>query len=121
MSRSRSIRVGLGVLAVLSVLDLLGPLFTDGKHPPMAVALAGSVLGLASLVLIVPAWQGAHRAVLPLVVLRVLSALSAAPAFFISGVPAAAVIAAAAIVVLTVAGIALVLSAARRPSPVGAR
>lgn len=121
MSASRSIRAGFGVLAVLSVLDVLGPLLTDGEHPPMGVALAGCVIGLASLALIVSAWRGAHRAVLPLVVLRVLSALTAAPAFVVSGVPAAAVAAAAAIVVLTVVGIVLVLPAGRRQTVAGAR
>ena len=79
---------GLGSLAVLSVLDLLGPLLTDGSHPPMSVALAGAAIGLASLALILPAWRGSRRAAWILVALRLLSALSAAPAFFAAGVPA---------------------------------
>ena len=79
---SRSLRAGLIVLGVLSVLDLLTPLVTDGEHPPMAIALGSAVIGLASLVLAVSAWRGAMRAVLPLVVLRALSAISAVPAVF---------------------------------------
>jgi len=121
VSGSRAFRGGLIVLAVLSVLDLLGPLFTDGKHPPMAVALVGSVLGLASLALVVSAWRNGLRALLPLMALRVLSALTAAPAFFVSDAPVAAVVAASAIIVLTIVGIVLVLPATRRPTVAGAR
>ncbi|GAA3594776.1 MULTISPECIES: hypothetical protein [Kribbella] len=106
---SRMFRTGLVLLGLLSVGDLAGPLLTDGEHPPMSIALIGSALGLVSLVLVVFAWRGARRAVVPLIVLRVLSALSAVPAFFAGDVPAAAVAAAGIIVVLTVAGIALLL------------
>lgn len=116
---SRMFRTGLVLLGLLSVGDLAGPLLTDGEHPPMSIALIGSALGLVSLVLVGFAWRGARRAVVPLIVLRVLSALSAVPAFFAGDVPAAAVAAAAIIVVLTVAGIALLLVPAREL--VGAR
>ncbi len=102
-------RAGLVVLTVLSLIDLAGPLLTDGDHPPMSVALIGSALGLASLVCIGYAWRGATRAVVPLIVLRVISALTALPAFFVTDVPAAAKIAAVVIVVLTVLGSALTL------------
>jgi len=117
---SRSARAGLVVFGVLSVVDLLGPLLTDGQHPPMAVALAGAVIGLASLLLVVAAWRGASRAVIPLVVLRVLSALSALPAFFGSGVPAAVVAFAAAGIVATGVGAVLVLRDRQRTTA-GAR
>jgi hypothetical protein len=106
-------RTGLVLLGLLSVGDLAGPLLTDGEHPPMSIALIGAALGLASLVLVVMAWRGARRAAVPLIVLRVLSALSAVPAFFAGDVPAAAVAAAAIIVVLTVIGTALLLVPAR--------
>jgi len=115
----RPYRIGLVVLAVLSVFDLLGPLFTDGDHPPMSVALAGAAVGLVSLALILPAWRGSRPALWSLVALRVLSALTAVPAFVVSGVPAAAVAAALALVVLTVAGVVLVV--VRRPALVGTR
>jgi uncharacterized membrane protein len=105
---SRSFRAGLVLLGVLSVLDLAGPLMTDGDHPPMWVALVGSALGLASLVCVVAAWRGARRAVLPLVVLRLLSALTAVPAFFVDDVPAGIIALVAAIVVATLIGVALV-------------
>jgi hypothetical protein len=110
---SRTFRAGLVVFGVLSVGDLAGPLMTDGDHPPMSIALIGSVLGLVSLVLVVLAWRGERRAVVPLIVLRVLSAASALPAFFTGDVPTAAVIAAGAIVALTAVGTVLVLKPAR--------
>ncbi len=118
---SRSFRAGLVVLGVLSAGDLLLPLLTDGEHPPMAVALVASVLGLASLALVIAAWRGATRAVIPLVVLRLLSALAAVPAFFEPGVPGPAMAAAATGIIVTVVGVVLVLFGARRPSAASAR
>ena len=110
---SRTFRAGLIVLGLLSLGDLAAPLLTDGEHPPMEIALIGSALGLVSLVLVGFAWRGARRAVVPLIVLRVLSALSAAPAFFVGDVPAAAVAAAGLAIALTVLGTALLLVPAR--------
>ena len=105
---SRSLRAGLIVLGLLSVLDLLLPLLTDGEHPPMAIALVTAALGLASLILVVSAWRGARRALLPLAVLRALSAVSALPAIFEPGVPAPIVLTVGAGLLVTIAGIALV-------------
>jgi hypothetical protein len=118
---SRTFRVGLVVLGVLSALDLFTPLLTDGEHPPMAVALAGSVIGLVGLVLLVPAWRGSARAAVALIALRLLSAVTAVPAFFADGVPAVAVLAAAGGIAVTVVGVVLVLAGLRRAIPVGAR
>jgi hypothetical protein len=102
-------RTGLLVLGLLSVADLLLPLLTDGESPPMAVALVAAALGLASLALVIAAWRGARKAILPLIILRALSAASALPAFFVQGVPASAVAAAAAVILLTAVGATLVL------------
>jgi hypothetical protein len=110
---SRTFRAGLIVFGILSVGDLAGPLLTDGEHPPMSIALIGSALGLISLVLVVLAWRGERRAVVPLIVLRVLSGVSALPAFFVSDVPAAALVAAGVTVALAAAGTVLVLMPAR--------
>lgn len=109
------------MLGLLSASDVLLPVLTDGEHPLMAVALVASVIGLASLALIVSAWRGARRAVVPLVVLRVLSALTAVPAFFTPDVPTAGIVAAAAVMALTIVGIALMLPALRQSSVAGAR
>ena len=114
-------RIGLVVLATLSVVDLLGPLITDGSHPPMSVVLVGAAIGLASLALIVPAWRGSRRAVRVLVGLRLLSALTAVPAFFIPDVPAPAVGLAAGLIAFTVLGVVLAVAGTRQANPVGAR
>jgi hypothetical protein len=116
---SRTFRAGLVVFGLLSVGDLAGPLLTDGEHPPMSIALIGSALGLASLVLVVLAWRGTRRAVVPLIVLRILSGVSAVPAFFVGDVPAGAMVAAGLTIALTAAGTLLVLMPARQL--VGAR
>jgi uncharacterized membrane protein len=105
---SRSFRSGLVLLGVLSLFDVAGPLTTDGDHPPMWVALVGSALGLASLASVVAAWRGSRRAVLPLVVLRLVSALSAVPAFFADDVPAGIVALVTVFMVATLVGIAMV-------------
>jgi hypothetical protein len=113
---SRSFRTGLVILGVLSLLDVAGPLMTNGDNPPMSIALIGSVLGLLSLVCVYLAWRGAGRAVLPLVGLRLLSALTAVPAFFVADVPAAIQALAGVIVLLTLVGVALVVgSRGRQP------
>ena len=105
--------LGLTLLALLSLVDVSGPLLTDGEHPPMAIALVGAALGLASLALVGYAARGASRAIAPLIGLRVISALTAVPAFFVSDVPAAAVGFAAAFIALTAAGVAMVAVPAR--------
>ena len=115
---SRTFKTGLVLLGVLSLADIAGVLTTDGEHPPMSIAIASAVIGLISLALVVAAWRGARRAVVPLVVLRVLSALSAVPAFFVTDVPGAALVAAGAGIGLTVLGLALVLTPARQPAEV---
>ncbi len=108
---SRSFRIGLVILGVLSLLDVAGPLMTNGDDPPMWVALADAAVGLASLACVWLAWRGRRRAVLPLAVLRLVSAASAAPAFFVSDVPAPVRVLAAGIVLLTLVAVAMVVGA----------
>lgn len=106
-----SVRLGLVLLGLLAVGDIAGLALTNGSNPPYAVAVISAVLGLASLFFVVRAWRGSHTALLPLLALRVLSALTAVPAFFVADVPAPAVGAAAAIIVLTAVGVLLVAPA----------
>ena len=80
--------LGLALLALLSLVDVSGPLLTDGEHPPTS-------------------------AIAPLIGLRAISALTAVPAFFVADVPAAAVGFAAAFIALTAAGVAMVAVPAR--------
>lgn len=111
---SPSFRLGLVILGLLSCVDVVGPLLTDGDNPPMAIALAACVLGVASLVCVALAWRGNTRVILPLAGLRLLSALSAIPAFFVSDVPPGIRGLAAALVLLTIVGVALVVGARTR-------
>jgi hypothetical protein len=110
---SRTNRIGLGVLGLLSLADLATPLLTDGEHPPMVIAIGAAVIGLISLVLVGFAWQGRRWALAPLITIRIASALLAVPAFFASDVPAAAVAAAGVGVGLTVVGVVAVLLPSR--------
>lgn len=102
-----STRIALVLLGLLSAGDVAGLALTDGEHPPYVVAAAGALLGVASLVLVARVWQGHTRSVTPLIVLRVLSAASALPAFVVSGVPAPAVVSAGVIVALTAIAVLL--------------
>ena len=103
-------RVGLVILGVLSLGDVAAPLLTDGEHPPMAVAIVASVLGVLSIAFVVLAWGGRRWPIRPLIVLRALSALAAIPAFLVDGVPGPAKIASAALIALTAMGIALTVA-----------
>lgn len=103
-----STRTGLILLGLLSVGDLAGLALTDGEHPPYAVAALGAALGLGSLYFVAKAWQGSRAALRPLFAMRIVSALTAVPAFFVDGVPTAALVSAAAIVILTAVSVCLV-------------
>lgn len=118
---SHTYRAGLAVLGVLSVGDLVAPLLTDGQTPPMSIALIGAALGLLSLILVVLAWRGRVAAAVGVVVLRLLSALTAVPAFLFDGVPKVAMVLAGIAITLTVIGTVLVLTGLRRPEPAVAR
>jgi hypothetical protein len=109
-------RSGVVLLGVLSVIDLAAPLYTDGQHPPMIIAVIGSVLGLVSIVLAVFAWRGRAAAAVGLCVVRALSALTAVPAFWETGVPAPIMAVAGSFIVLTIVGVVLTLAGLRQPA-----
>jgi hypothetical protein len=113
-------RAGLIVLGVMSLADLASPLLTDGQHPPMSIALIGSAAGLISLILVALAWRGRTAAAIALVVVRILSALTAVPAFSTPDVPAAAVVLAGIFLTVTLLGVVLTLAGVRRPALVAA-
>ncbi len=102
-------RVGLAVLGLLSLADVVEPLVTDGKTPPMGIALVDSALGVVSLIALVLAVRGSRRGLLTVVGLRLLSALTTVPAFFVSAVPTPVVAISAALVALTIAAVVAVL------------
>ncbi|GAA1157983.1 hypothetical protein GCM10009630_65190 [Kribbella jejuensis] len=102
-------KFGLVLLGLLALADVATPLATDGKHPPMSIAIGSAVVGLISLVLVGFAWRGKRWALAPLITLRLASALLAVPAFFASDVPAGAVVAAGIGVAATIVGVIAVL------------
>lgn len=110
---SRMLRAGLITLGVLSFLDLLTPLLTDGEFPPIEVAWAAAAIGAASLAMVAVAWRRHTWGLVTLIALRMLSGLAAVPAFFAAGVPAGVAALAAGLVAATVVGIALCLAGSR--------
>ena len=118
MRRTAAATAGLVLLGVLSVLDAVTVLFAEGGFPPIEVAVAASVLGVVSLVLLVPAWRGGRVALRWLVGLRLVSALTSVPALIVDGVPGAVRIVVVCGLVLTLLGCALVSPALRR-TPAG--
>lgn len=109
--------IGLVLLGLLSLVDAATLLLSDGQFPPLPVAILATVLGLVSLALLVWVWRGNRVALGALVVIRLVSALSAVPAFTVDGVPGPVRVLAAAIVTLTIIGCVLVLPGLRRRRP----
>ncbi len=117
MNRSRSTTVGLVLAGLLGLGDIATLPFGDGEHPPLVVAVAGAVLGLVTLAGVVAGWRGSRGGIVAVIVTRLLSALTAVPAFFVEGVPAPAVGAAAFGVAVTLLSVALVAPALRSRVP----
>lgn len=115
---TRTQTAGLLLFGLLSLGDLVTILVTDGDSPPYAIAAMDTVLGAASLSLIVRAFRDRAANLRLLVGLRVVSAITAVPAFFVDDVPTAAKAAAGVIIVLT--GLGVLLVGTRRTSVVTA-
>ena len=116
MNRSKGFVTGLVLAVLLGLGDLTTPLTSDGEHPPMSVGIACAVLGLITLVGVVLAWRGSRGGITAIVVTRVLSALTAVPAFLADGVPAAIMAVAAVGIALNALSIFLVAARLRRPA-----
>ncbi len=112
----RTLTTGVILLVVLSIFDALyPPLFGVGEGATPDVIVISLALGVSTLIALGlwAAWTrtrtGRPRFAMRVAVLvRVLSALSAIPAFFLSDVPTGTRIAAGLVVGLTVVGILLV-------------
>jgi len=106
--------IGLILSAILGVLDVVsvaGLGADDG--PPAFIIVIGLVLGVVTLVGVAMAWRGNARGVPIIVVSRVLSALSAIPAFFVEEAPDWAPPVVGVGIVITIAAIALIYSGRR--------
>ena len=117
MKHSKSFVTGLIIAALLALGDITTPLTSDGEHPPMAVGVVCAVLGLISAVGIVQAWRGrgGRGWISAVIVSRLLAAMTALPAFFVTGVPAGARVVAALGIAVTLVCVALLAPRLRRP------
>jgi drug/metabolite transporter (DMT)-like permease len=99
----------LGLLDVINLFSINTP-FPEGMTttPPDWLFVLVAILGLVTLAAIVPAWRGNHRAVLVVVATRILSAISAVPAYFVN-VPSYILITTTVIVVVTILAVWLIL------------
>ena len=91
-------KTGLAIAALLALVDVVSAFFPtpDGEDgPPLGVLVLGGILGVLTLALVRPAWRGNRTAARVAVGARILSALSAVPAFFVD-VPAGILVAVAA-------------------------
>ncbi|WP_416981353.1 hypothetical protein [Streptomyces sp. T028] len=119
-SLTRKNKVGLvlaGALGLLDLTSLIGPPAdnADTPGPPLAILIAGTVLGLITVIAVVYTWRTADRTGSRAVAgSRTLSVITALPAFFVDGVPAWLVLVVSAVVIISVVAVALVLSS---PAP----
>ena len=114
-------KVGLAIAGLLGVVDSLSVLTPtpDGEvGPPFGILVLGSILGVITLIAVVVGWTKANRAAIRVAAgARIVSVLTALPAFFVD-VPAGIKILVTVAVVLTVVSVVLMLSPARQTSPV---
>jgi TRAP-type C4-dicarboxylate transport system permease small subunit len=116
-------KVGLVLAALLGLADIAGGISQLASDALLPVVVAATAIGLGAItVVLVPfAWCGAGWPSWTIIATRALSTLTALPAFFVPGVPAAAVIAATVGIALAVLAIVLILMRGRTPVPAGVR
>lgn len=109
-------KVGLVLAALLGAADLTSLAMTTPPGeagPPLGILVLDTLLGLVTVVAVVIAWRTRSRALVRLAAgARILSMVTALPAFF-AGVPAFLVAVVAAVVVLTIVTVVLMLLPAR--------
>ena len=110
-------KVGFWLAVVLGVVDLaslLIPTEPDGQGPPLSVTIFSAVMGLVTVAAaVVVARSGNRTALRVMAVARILSGLTAVPAFFEPDVGPVFVAFGAAVVVLTVIAVVLLMSRPR--------
>jgi hypothetical protein len=114
-------KVGLVLAGLLGLVDTFS-IFTptpDGEvGPPFGILVLGSILGVVTLIAVVIGWTKANRGAIRVAAgARIVSVLTALPAFFVD-VPWGLKLAVTAAVILTVISVVLMLSPARQTSPV---
>jgi hypothetical protein len=116
MKRTTGVTVGLVLAGLLGVSDIIGFAGAPSDGPPVAVLIADTVLGIITVVGVVLGWRGRRGGIIAVIVTRLLSALSAVPAFF-AGVPAPLVAMAAVGIAVTLIAVALLTPALRTRAP----
>jgi hypothetical protein len=93
------------IFAVLGLIDiaLVGAIWS-ADSPPLGVSLGVGALGLITLIALLPARRCSRAALASLVVVRIISALLAVPAFFLSA-PAWVMIVEGFVIVATIAAL----------------
>jgi peptidoglycan/LPS O-acetylase OafA/YrhL len=108
------------VLGVVDIASLFLPQQPDGEGPPWEVTVFSGVMGVITVAAAVwVARAGSRPALRIMAVSRILSGITALPAFFVPGVPPVFVAFGAAVVVLTIVAVVLLMSRARTPVPHG--
>jgi hypothetical protein len=114
-------KVGLAIAGLLGLADIPAALMPtpDGEvGPPYAILVLGSILGVVTVVAVVIGWTKANRAAIRVAAgARIVSVLTALPAFFVD-VPWFIKLLVTVAVVLTVISVVLMLSPARQTAPV---
>ena len=111
-------KIGLVLCALLGVFDVLSVAGAGAEDaPPTPVVVLGVILGLITLVGVFLAWRGAKKGFIAVVVSRVLSTLSAVPAFFVEDVPGWVPVAVGIGIVITVIALGLLFSERRQAAP----
>jgi hypothetical protein len=113
MTRTRSFTAGLAICALLALADVAMALDVSDDAPPLPVLISGALLGFITLYGVRRAWTG-PGGVSVIAVSRVLSALSAIPAFFVDDAPEWAPPVVAVCLALTIAGLGLVVRGTRQ-------
>jgi hypothetical protein len=112
MAWSNPNKLGLALLAACGLVNMIPFPMPDEAEagPPLGVLIAAGILGLIAVIAVVHAWRtGNKRSVWIAVVVSILNALLAVPAFFVDGVPSGVRMLVGVFIVATVLGIALAL------------
>jgi len=110
-------KIGLGLAALLGVADIASAFFPtpEGETgPPLGIVLLGGVLGVVTVVGVIWALRTRSRGAVRIVAAaRIVSAITALPAFFVD-IPTWLRLLAGFIVILTVVVVVMLLTPARR-------
>jgi hypothetical protein len=114
-------KAGLVLAFLLGLIDVSAPLIPSSDSqagPPSAIVVLDVILGVLTVVTAVIAWRTGRRGAIRLVAgARIISAITALPAFFVD-VPAGLKATVGVFVVLTVVAVVMMLAPRRQPQPV---